>query len=541
MQHTYIDGSLFKKMLKEAAVNLEANKKTVDDLNVFPVPDGDTGTNMSLTLRYAAQEISDHLEGSLSDMTSIASSGALMGARGNSGVILSQLLRGFAKACKGKKELSLEDVSIALQSASDMAYKAVMKPTEGTILTVAREMSSFAMSNHTKYESVELFLPDIIAWGKETLDKTPEMLPVLKEAGVVDAGGMGLIYIMEGALNGLTGKVSSFQQPEIDWEKPVIDRLESPEDLKYGYCTEFIIIGKNDEKIREDLKSEYDKIGDSIIVVGDEEKIKVHLHTDNPDQALGLAFKIGSLTRIKIDNMREQVGERRHLEEKRPAESKIEKYGVISVASGEGLKTLFADLGAKEVIMGGQTMNPSTQDFIEAINRMNAENIIILPNNSNIILAANQTKEISEKNIIVIPTKTIPQGITSLLSFDADKSMEENIETMTEVIKMVKTGQVTYAVRDTSFNGKEIKKDDIIGIIDNEIVCLGDNPDFVLLDIVDRMADESSELISVYYGSAVEESDAKKLILSIEEKYSGLDVELHNGGQPLYYYIVSVE
>ncbi|NTW73070.1 MAG: DAK2 domain-containing protein, partial [Eubacteriaceae bacterium] len=359
MQHTYIDGSLFKKMLKEAAVNLEANKKTVDDLNVFPVPDGDTGTNMSLTLRYAAQEISDHLEGSLSDMTSIASSGALMGARGNSGVILSQLLRGFAKACKGKKELSLEDVSIALQSASDMAYKAVMKPTEGTILTVAREMSSFAMSNHTKYESVELFLPDIIAWGKETLDKTPEMLPVLKEAGVVDAGGMGLIYIMEGALNGLTGKVSSFQQPEIDWEKPVIDRLESPEDLKYGYCTEFIIIGKNDEKIREDLKSEYDKIGDSIIVVGDEEKIKVHLHTDNPDQALGLAFKIGSLTRIKIDNMREQVGERRHLEEKRPAESKIEKYGVISVASGEGLKTLFADLGAKEVIMGGQTMNPS--------------------------------------------------------------------------------------------------------------------------------------------------------------------------------------
>ncbi|SHE27377.1 DAK2 domain-containing protein [Alkalibacter saccharofermentans] len=535
-----IDGALLKKMLKEAALNLDANKKTVDDLNVFPVPDGDTGTNMSLTMQYAVREIDNIADGTVSEVSASTSSGALMGARGNSGVILSQLLRGFAKGCKGLKELDIQNAAQALQYASDMAYKAVMKPTEGTILTVARGMAEFAMSNNESYIDMESFLTDVIKEGKIILDKTPDMLKVLKDAGVVDAGGMGLLFIMEGALNALTGKESTYQQPEIEWDKPVEDRIESYENITFGYCTEFIIIGNNDETVRDQLAVKFNKLGDSIIVVGDEEKIKVHLHTDNPDKAMGLALEIGSLTRIKIENMREQV-QNRTVEKTTAKSVKPKKYGVIAVASGEGMKRIFEDLGADEVILGGQTMNPSTQAFIEKIDHINAENIIILPNNSNIILAANQSKQISKKNVVVIPTKTIPQGITALLEFNPELQPQDNQDLMEEAAGEVKTGQVTFAVRDTSFKGRDIKKGDIIGISEGEIVCVGNNPEEVCDELLKSMIDEYSELISVYYGEDVKKESAEDFISSLESSYDQMDVELHWGGQPLYYYVISVE
>jgi hypothetical protein len=527
-------------MLKEAALNLDANKKTVDDLNVFPVPDGDTGTNMSLTMQYAVREIDNIADGTVSEVSASTSSGALMGARGNSGVILSQLLRGFAKGCKGLKELDIQNAAQALQYASDMAYKAVMKPTEGTILTVARGMAEFAMSNSESYTDMESFLTDVIKEGKVILDKTPDMLKVLKDAGVVDAGGMGLLFIMEGALNALTGKESTYQQPEIEWDKPVEDRIESYENITFGYCTEFIIIGNNDETVRDQLAVKFNELGDSIIVVGDEEKIKVHLHTDNPDKAMGLALEIGSLTRIKIENMREQV-QNRTVEKTTAKSVKPKKYGVIAVASGEGMKRIFEDLGADEVILGGQTMNPSTQAFIEKIDHINAENIIILPNNSNIILAANQSKQISKKNVVVIPTKTIPQGITALLEFNPELQPQDNQDLMAEAAGEVKTGQVTFAVRDTSFKGRNIKKGDIIGISEGEIVCVGNNPEEVCDELLKSMIDEYSELISVYYGEDVKKESAEDFISSLESSYDQMDVELHWGGQPLYYYVISVE
>lgn len=539
MQTRVIDGPLLKRMILEAAANLDANKKTVDDLNVFPVPDGDTGTNMSLTLQYASRELEQSNDVTVSEISALASSGALMGARGNSGVILSQLLRGFAKACKGHKDMNLALAAQALKQASEMAYKAVMKPTEGTILTVARGMAEWAEVHVGEFEFMEEFLQEVISEGLRVLDKTPEMLKVLKDAGVVDAGGMGLIFIMEGTLNALTGKVSAFV-PQIDWDKPVEDAIYAPEDLTYGYCTEFIILGENDETMRSALASEFETIGDSIIVVGDEQKIKVHLHTDNPDQAIAKALKIGSLTRIKIDNMREQVGARTP-EPKADVPVELKKYGIIAVAAGEGMKALFLDLGVDEVVLGGQTMNPSTQDFVERLEQIPAENIIILPNNSNIILAANQSKELTQKNVVVVPTKTIPQGITALLGFDPEAQPEENLENMTTSAEQVKTGQVTYAVRDTSFNGKDINKGDIIGIFDKEIECVGSSPEEVCRQLMELMVNEDSELLSIYYGQDVSKEAAKQLLEEAEDQFENLDVELHWGGQPLYYYIVSVE
>lgn len=539
MQTRVIDGPLLKRMILEAAANLDANKKTVDDLNVFPVPDGDTGTNMSLTLQYASRELEQSNDVTVSEISALASSGALMGARGNSGVILSQLLRGFAKACKGHKDMNLALAAQALKQASEMAYKAVMKPTEGTILTVARGMAEWAEVHVGEFEFMEEFLQEVISEGRRVLDKTPEMLKVLKDAGVVDAGGMGLIFIMEGTLNALTGKVSAFV-PQIDWDKPVEDAIYAPEDLTYGYCTEFIILGENDETMRSALASEFETIGDSIIVVGDEQKIKVHLHTDNPDQAIAKALKIGSLTRIKIDNMREQVGARTP-EPKADVPVELKKYGIIAVAAGEGMKALFLDLGVDEVVLGGQTMNPSTQDFVERLEQIPAENIIILPNNSNIILAANQSKELTQKNVVVVPTKTIPQGITALLGFDPEAQPEENLENMTTSAEQVKTGQVTYAVRDTSFNGKDINKGDIIGIFDKEIECVGSSPEEVCRQLMELMVNEDSELLSIYYGQDVSKEAAKQLLEEAEDQFENLDVELHWGGQPLYYYIVSVE
>lgn len=538
MQTSIIDGTLLKKMFQEAAANLDANKKTVDDLNVFPVPDGDTGTNMSLTMEYASNELEKTMEMTVSEISAIASSGALMGARGNSGVILSQLLRGFAKACKGENEMDLQLAAKALKLASEMAYKAVMKPTEGTILTVARGMAEWAEEHVGEYEYMEDFLQDTISEGRRVLDQTPDMLQVLKDAGVVDAGGMGLIFILEGAWNALTGKKSVYV-PQIDWEKPVEDAIQHPEDITFGYCTEFIIMGENDETMRTGLSSFFETIGDSIIVVGDEEKIKVHLHTDNPDQALAEALKIGSLTRIKIDNMREQMGARALPKDTKPEE--LKEYGIVAVAAGEGMKVLFEDLGVDEVILGGQTMNPSTQDFVNRMEKIHAKNIIILPNNSNIILAANQAKELSDKNVLVVPSKTIPQGITSLLEYDPEAAPEDNFQAMSDSLGNVKTGEVTYAVRDTSLNGKEIKKGDIIGIYDHEIHSVGKDPAQVCENLLEFMVDEDSELISIYFGEDVEEDTAVALADEMEGRFEDQDVEVNYGGQPLYYYIVSVE
>lgn len=538
MQEKFIDGIMLKNMIINAADYLEKNKKIVDDLNVFPVPDGDTGTNMSLTIQYAANELSQAKAENLSEIAHIASSGALMGARGNSGVILSQLFRGFAKGCNGKNKLTLEDIGAVLKESSDMAYKAVMKPTEGTILTVAREMAEFCVENSSAYQSLLDLIEAVINYGKNVLDSTPEMLPVLKEAGVVDAGGKGLLFILQGAFEILSGKRIPLEIIESKKSDKLFEEdVHTFEDLTFGYCTEFIILsGKNGNE--DLLKEQLSSIGDSLIVVGDEEKIKIHVHTDNPDQALKWALQQGPLTRIKIDNMREQVSNNSKIK----ISTKPKKnYGFISVASGEGMKKLFENLGVDEIISGGQTMNPSTQDFINSINNINSENIFILPNNSNIILAANQAKEISDKNIIVIPTKTIPQGITALLAFNGDIPMNTNENNMKDSIASVKTGQVTFAVRDTQFNGKGIKKDDIIGILDGDIQCVGNDKFEVAKDLLSYMVDDESELISIYYGEDVDSSQADEFINSVEDIYDELDVEIHDGGQPLYYFIISVE
>ncbi|MFZ7132056.1 MAG: DAK2 domain-containing protein [Eubacteriales bacterium] len=538
MQAKCIDGIMLKNMIMNAVNNLEKNKKIVDELNVFPVPDGDTGTNMLLTIQYAANELTQTKTENLSEVAQIASSGALMGARGNSGVILSQLFRGFAKGCRDKKILSIEDLCYALKESSDMAYKAVMKPTEGTILTVARKMAEFAIQNISKYEYMEDLMIDVICHGKKVLADTPNMLSVLKEAGVVDAGGKGLIIIFEGAYEVLTGK----KLPQETQDQPITERLfaddiHTPEDITFGYCTEFIILTEKNGDI-DKLKEKLSSIGDSIIVVGDEEKIKVHVHTDDPDKALRWALEQGALTRIKIDNMREQMS--KNNKGFHPTKE-VKQYGFIAVASGEGMKSLLNNLGVDQIITGGQTMNPSTQDFMNCIQEVNAENIFILPNNSNIILAANQAKSITDKNIIVIPTKTIPQGITAVLSFNSEESVEENEKNMKNTITAVKTGQVTYAIRDTQFNGKQIKKDDVIGIIDGNIDCVGSDKFQVTESLLSNMVDDESELISIYYGVDVEKDHISDFYKKIEEKYDDLDVEIHNGGQPLYYFIISVE
>ncbi|WP_303860093.1 DAK2 domain-containing protein [Alkalibaculum bacchi] len=540
MQIKEIDGSMLKAIVINGAVNLEKNKKIVDDLNVFPVPDGDTGTNMSLTIQYAADELKRASEKDLSKIAQMASSGALMGARGNSGVILSQLFRGFAKGCENRKTLNTFGLANALKEASAMSYKAVMRPIEGTILTVAREMAEFAVENASKYKYMDEMLLAVIEQGKSALANTPEQLPVLKEAGVVDSGGKGLLCIIEGAYEILSGKSIPMETTDElpSTSKMFEDHIMSAEDITFGYCTEFIILsGIEESSIENTLKENLASIGDSVIVVGDEEKIKVHVHTDQPDKALNWALEIGSVTRIKIDNMREQVAN--NPSQKIKGEEK--EYGFISVAAGDGLEKLFKSLGVDEVIEGGQTMNPSTQDFLNKIEHINAKHIFILPNNSNILLAANQAKEISQVPITVISTKSIPQGISALLAFNLEGDVEENTSQMNEAIQEVKTGQVTYAVRDTSFNSLEIKKDDIIGILEKDITAVGQNVFEVTRNLIENMIDEDTSLLSLYYGAEIEEEDVNNLIEELEEKYSDIDIEGNYGGQSLYYFILSVE
>lgn len=554
MATTTIDAEVLKKLFLAGAANLEAKKEWINDLNVFPVPDGDTGTNMTLTIMSAAKEVNSLAAPTMQTLSKAISGGSLRGARGNSGVILSQLLRGFTKVVRDYDELDSIIISTAFQKAVETAYKAVMKPKEGTILTVARGMADKILDLSTEIDDLEELLDKVIKYGDEVLEHTPDLLPVLKQAGVVDSGGQGLMQIMKGAYDALMGK-------EIDYEAVAsqggpsgssevsAQGLEEKE-IKFGYCTEFIVMLEKpyDAAKEAEFKAYLESIGDSIVLVSDGEIVKVHVHTNHPGLAFEKGLTFGSLTRMKVDNMREEHQERvianaeKAANEQAKKDEPKKKYGFISVSAGEGLSEIFKSLGVDYIIEGGQTMNPSTEDMLNAIDKVNAENVFIFPNNSNIILAANQAQSIVEdKNIIVIPTKTIPQGISALIAYSEEASPEENTEAMTEEIANIKSGSVTYAVRDTEIDDKTIKQGDIMGIGDKTILSVGQNIQDVTKDMIEQLAGDDAELISIYYGSDVTEEDANALAKAVEAVYPDVDVEVNYGGQPIYYYILSVE
>ena len=556
-----IDAVLLQKMFIAGAKNLESKKEWINDLNVFPVPDGDTGTNMTLTIMSAAKEVSAIDNPTMATLSKAISSGSLRGARGNSGVILSQLFRGFTKEISKLEVLDTESLAIATQRATETAYKAVMKPKEGTILTVAKAVSDKAAQVALDTDSLEEAIEKVITHAEYVLSKTPEMLPVLKEAGVVDSGGQGLVVVLRGMLDALTGKVTDFEitapakKPD-SATKGTGAAIENV-DIKFGYCTEFIIMldKEFDEKTEVEFKGFLSSIGDSIVCVALDDIVKVHVHTNHPGQAFEKALEYGQLTKMKVDNMREEhnqkVIEKSEMQQAMAQEAKkkeekkqepLKDYGFITIAPGKGLSEIFKGLGIDEVIEGGQTMNPSTEDILEAADKINAKVIYVLPNNGNIILAAQQAASIIEgKKLIVIPSKTVPQGITAMINFEMTRNEQENTEAMTSSMATVKTGQVTYAVRDTSIDGKEIHKDDILGLADNGLAAVGKDINTTVLDMLATMIDEDSELVSVYFGEDITEEQASEVVDAIEEKFPDVDVELQEGSQPVYYYIVSVE
>ncbi len=549
-----IDGKMLQKMFLAGAQNLEAKKEYINELNVFPVPDGDTGTNMTMTIMAAAKEVSGIEEPTMETLAKAISGGSLRGARGNSGVILSQLFRGFTKGIKEYDEINVSIAAAAFQRAVETAYKAVMKPKEGTILTVARGGAERALELAEETDDLVYFLDEVIKHMKVVLDQTPEMLPVLKEAGVVDSGGEGLLTVMRGCYDALLGKEIDFSAiaPAV---KPagsasVGSGEISSADIKFGYCTEFIIMVEKEynEQIELDFKAYLESIGDSIVVVSDEDIVKVHVHTNDPGLAIQRALTYGSLTKMKIDNMREEHNEKVVREAERAAAEQAKKneprrdYGFISVSAGDGLSEIFKGLGVDYLIEGGQTMNPSTEDMLNAIDKVNANTIYILPNNKNIILAAEQARNLTkDKEIVVIPSKTIPQGIAAIINFMPDKNAEDNTAAMAEGMAAVKSGSVTYAVRDTSIDGKTIKENDMMGIGDAGILAVGPELVDTTLELIDCLADEDSELISLYYGADVSEEDADALAEMIAERYPDAEVEVNAGGQPIYYYLLSVE
>lgn len=552
-----IDAAMLKKCFLAGAANLEAKKEIINELNVFPVPDGDTGTNMTMTILSAAKEVSNIASPNFENLSKAISGGSLRGARGNSGVILSQLFRGFTKEIKSVTVIDAPVLARAFQKATETAYKAVMKPKEGTILTVAKGLSDKMNELACENGDLEEILGQVLEHGRYVLSQTPEMLPVLKEAGVVDSGGQGLIEVLSGIYDCLLGKEIDLTAALGTTTTAKVEADTTQADIKYGYCTEFIINieKKFDNGDELNFKAYLESIGDSIVVVADDEIVKVHVHTNDPGLAIQKALTYGSLSRMKIDNMREEhkeklikeaqkaEAEKKAAEEaaKKPAEPK-KKYGFISVSAGAGLSEIFEGLGVDVVIEGGQTMNPSTEDMLNAIDKVNAENVFILPNNSNIILAANQAQSIvTDKNVYVVPSKTIPQGITALINFDESADAEANFDNMSSEMKNVKTGQVTYAVRDTSMDGKEIKQNDIMGIGDKTILSVGKDIEETTIDMLSQLIDDDSELISVYYGADVSSEQVDSLTAKIEETYPDLDLEVHSGGQPIYYYIVSVE
>jgi hypothetical protein len=538
MKINNINSTAIKEMILSMAANLEKNKNIVDALNVFPVPDGDTGTNMHLTIQSAVKESTEYEYTDVRKAAKAAANGSLMGARGNSGVILSQLLRGFSEGFKDKDELSTKIIAEALKSASDTAYNAVMKPVEGTILTVARESSEKAIEIYAEQDNIVEFLEIVIEHAKDALRRTPEMLDVLKQAGVVDAGGQGLVFLMEGALLYLKGeKIDALDVENVEIKETEVELglFISEEDIKFAYCTEFIInkTSVEREKFLDIIKNK----GDSIVCIKNDDIIKVHIHTNEPGYVLEKAGRYGELIDIKIDNMRKQFRDKKKAA--KPMEKKKDAF--ISIGMGEGVKKVFEELGVDVFISGGQTMNPSTEDIMKAVDSVNSDNVFILPNNSNIILAANQAKEISDKNIFVIPTKTIPQGIASMIAYKLEVDEKANESAMIEALENVKTGQVTYAVRDTVMNDIEIKKDNIITIHDGKIISNGKDKREETLKLIKEMVEEDSYLITLIYGEEVEKEDAEKIAAEIEKFAEDCDIEVISGGQPLYYYIVSVE
>lgn len=547
-----INAEVLAKMFLAGAGNIEAKKEFINELNVFPVPDGDTGTNMSLTIMAAAKEVTAIEQFDMASLAKAISSGSLRGARGNSGVILSQLFRGFTKGIKEHKEVDTVILAKACMKAKDTAYKAVMKPKEGTILTVARGIAEKAVELAETTDDLEIFIPQVIEHAEYVLSQTPDMLPALKEAGVVDSGGQGLLEVLKGAYDAFLGK-------EIDYSKiaPSTGKAtlkvsnDVPADIKFGYCTEFIIMTEKEftEKDEREFKAYLESIGDSIVCVADEEIVKIHVHTNDPGLAIQKALTFGQLSRMKIDNMREEHqeklirdAEKLALEQAKKKEEPRKEMGFIAVSIGEGLNEIFRELGADYIIEGGQTMNPSTEDMLAAIDAVNAEHIFILPNNKNIIMAANQAQSLTkDKEIIVIPTKTVPQGITAIINYMPEADAKTNEETMLEEIKNVKTGQVTYAVRDTHIDDKEIHEGDIMGIGDTGILSVGTSVEETTKDMLAQLVDEDSELISLYFGQEVSEEEAERLSAEIEELYPDADVDTHFGGQPIYYYVLAVE
>ncbi len=527
-----INGSTLKKMFVNAANTLDNNREIIDSLNVFPVPDGDTGTNMSLTMFSAVEELDRLDKEDICDVAEAVANGSLMGARGNSGVILSQLFRGFAAGLKNCRVLDTTAFAMALAEGVDMAYKAVMKPTEGTILTVARETADRAKEICDRIRSFDVFLEEIIKQSTSTLERTPQMLKVLAQAGVVDAGGKGFVYILLGFLKTVKGEEIVLNgQNRIKAVRDVVAGGE--EELMFPYCTEFII--KNPGGTAEQLKQALLGIGDSTLVVGDERVIKIHIHTNQPHRVLEEGLKLGEISKIKIDNMKEQ--------HRATIENEIDQkeFGIISVAMGDGFSDLFKDLGVDVVIEGGQTMNPSTQDIIKAIDSLRAKNIFILPNNSNVILAANQAGELTDKSVFVVPSKSMPQGISAMIAFNSLRSARENFEEMEAVLDTVKTGQVTYAVRDSVFDGINMNEGDIIGIADGNINNKGEDVDEVAFDLASSLITADSEVFTIFYGKQVAGQQANALAEKLKDKQPDCDIDVHYGGQPLYYYVFAAE
>ena len=537
-----IDGKKFRDMFVSGANNLQNNKDLVDKLNVFPVPDGDTGTNMSMTISYAIKELAKVQNDNVTDIGKALSKGSLMGARGNSGVILSQIIRGIAKSVEGKENLNVVDLANAFKNGSDTAYKAVIKPIEGTILTVVRESGEYAENIAQEDMDMIEFLELVVEKANESLNKTPELLKALKEAGVVDSGGKGLVLIYEGMLSSLKGNNIELVEGGISSDTNVsVEQNISTEDIKYQYCTEFILETNKVDDLT--VRERFMKYGDSLAVVGDEGVIKVHVHTNDPGLAIQEALSYGQLLTIKVENMKLQHENKVLKEAAQTEEVHVEEkeYGFIATSMGDGLAQIFRDFGVDHIIEGGQTMNPSTEDFMKAIEKLNAKNIIILPNNSNIIMAANQAKELSDKNIVVIPTKNVPQAFAALVTFDGDADIAENEANMMEALSTVKSGQVTYAVRDTVINDVEVKEGNIIGIAEGKLLSAGDKVDEITTDLIEKLVDEDSAIITLFYGEDTSKEDAQALRDALEENFEDVDVELHYGGQPLYYYLISVE
>lgn len=550
-----IDAKMLSKMFLAGAKNLEEKKEWINELNVFPVPDGDTGTNMTLTIMAAAKEVSAMEKPDMTVLCKAISSGSLRGARGNSGVILSQLFRGFTKGVRDYEELNAKILADAFDKAVETAYKAVMKPKEGTILTVAKGGARKARELADRgEEDLTVFFEEVIKYADEVLEKTPDLLPVLKQAGVVDSGGQGLMQVLKGAYEAFLGKEIDFKLSDVKASASATSvnmDAQAQADIKFGYCTEFIIMLSRNFNIKQemDFKAYLESIGDSIVVVADEDVVKVHVHTNDPGMAIQKALKYGALSNMKIDNMRLehqeklfQMAEKQRKEAAEPEEMPKKEVGFIAVSAGDGIQEIFKGLGVDYVIEGGQTMNPSTADMLDAVEKVNADTVFILPNNKNIILAADQASHmVEDKKIIVIPTKTVPQGITAVINYVPELSVEENTDTMLEEIKSVRTGQVTYAVRDTMIDDKEIKQGDYMGIGDSGILSNGTDMMEVTFRMIEDMMEDDKELISIYYGSEVSEETAGELKDRVEERYPRCDVELQYGGQPIYYYIVSAE